>query len=179
MQAFYLSTWGSTSLQYGTTSYCVWGMRTPPLISVGCFVHYWVSHAIIKYFEVLAYVLPHFDAIIHMLIRGSSTFIFQTLRSAILSSWSIHLLQVCWIFLKRTYFKSLLKVYNWSVFAKYFKAFIFQKFRQPLCHKVNLPSCVAWQLLCHKVNIRDVKLRGAIAISSWLVILSAPDKWTF
>ena len=93
-------------------------MRTPPLISVGCFVHYWVSHAIIKYFEVLAYVLPHFDAIIHMLIRGSSTFIFQTLRSAILSSWSIHLLQVCWIFLKRTYFKSLLKVYDWSVFAK-------------------------------------------------------------
>ena len=154
-------------------------MRTPPLISVGCFVHYWVSHAIIKYFEVLAYVLPHFDAIIHMLIRGSSTFIFQTLRSAILSSWSIHLLQVCWIFLKRTYFKRLLKVYDWSVFAKYFKAFIFQKFRQPLCHKVNLPSCVAWQLLCHKVNIRDVKLGGAIAISSWLVILSAPDKWTF
>ena len=23
----------------------------------------------------------------------------------------------------------------------------------PLCHKVNLPSCVAWQPLCHKVNL--------------------------
>ena len=25
--------------------------------------------------------------------------------------------------------------------------------RRPLCHKVNLPSCVAWRPLCHKVNL--------------------------
>ena len=61
--------------------------------------------------------------------------------------------KVCWIFVKCRYFKSLLKVNCWSVFAKSFKVFIFQKFRRPLCHKVNLPSCVAWQSLCHKVNI--------------------------
>ena len=43
------------------------------------------------------------------------------------------------------------------MFAKSFKAFIFQKFRRPLYHKVNLPSCVhvhvAWRSLCHKVNL--------------------------
>ena len=116
----------------------------------------------------LAYVLPHFDAIIHMLIRGSSAFIFQTFAEICYSVFVKHssFTSLLNLLIKRTYFKSLLKVYDRSVFAKYFKAFIFQKFRQPLCHKVNLPSCVAWQLLCHKVNIRDVKLRGAIAISS-------------
>ena len=25
--------------------------------------------------------------------------------------------------------------------------------RRPLCHKVNLPSCVAWWSLCQKVNL--------------------------
>ena len=41
------------------------------------------------------------------------------------------------------------------MFAKSFKTFIFQKFRRPLYHKVNLPSCVhvAWRSLCHKVNL--------------------------
>ena len=87
-------------------------MRTPPLISVGCFVHYWVSHAIIKYFEVLAYVLPHFDAIIHMLIRGSSAFIFQTLA------------EVCYsVFVKHSSFTSLLNL---------LKAYIFQEFAEGL-----------------------------------------------
>ena len=41
------------------------------------------------------------------------------------------------------YFKTLMKFYYRSVFAECFKTFIFQKFRRPLCHKVNLPSCVA------------------------------------
>ena len=41
------------------------------------------------------------------------------------------------------YFKTLIKFYYRSVFAESFKTFIFQKFRRPLCHKVNLPSCVA------------------------------------
>ena len=37
----------------------------------------------------------------------------------------------------------MLKVYYRSVFAESLKTFIFKKFRRPLCHKVNLPSCVA------------------------------------
>ena len=31
--------------------------------------------------------------------------------------------------------------------------------RRPLCHKVNLPSCVAWRPLCHKVNSRSCVAR--------------------
>ena len=56
-------------------------------------MHYWVSCAINKRgffeiafvvdthlprFEALAYVLPHFDALTHLVIRVSSAFIFQT-----------------------------------------------------------------------------------------------------
>ena len=68
-------------------------MRTQPLICVGCSVHYCVSHAIHKEgffwdcifvvdthlprFEALAYVLPHFDALTHVVILVSTAFIFQ------------------------------------------------------------------------------------------------------
>ena len=67
--------------------------RMQPLISVRCSVHYWVSCAINKggffwdcicvdthlpRFEALAYVLPHFDALTHVVIRVSWAFIFQT-----------------------------------------------------------------------------------------------------
>ena len=31
--------------------------------------------------------------------------------------------------------------------------------RRPLCHKVNLPSCVARRPLCHKVNLRRCEAR--------------------
>ena len=31
--------------------------------------------------------------------------------------------------------------------------------RRPLCHKVNLPSCVARQPLCHKVNLPRCEVR--------------------
>ena len=41
------------------------------------------------------------------------------------------------------------------MFAESFKTFIFQKFEQTLCHKVNLPSCVARRPLCHKVNLQS------------------------
>ena len=76
--------------------FCLRGTRTQPLICVGCSVHYWVSCAINKggcleivfvvvvvdthlpRFEVLAYVLPHLDALTHLVIRVSSAFIFQT-----------------------------------------------------------------------------------------------------
>ena len=47
----------------------------------------------------------------------------------------------------------MLKVYYRSVFAESLKTFIFKKFRRPLGHKVNLPSCVARRPLCHKVNL--------------------------
>ena len=63
--------------------------RTQPLICVGCSVHYWVSCAINKgsffdiaffvvvdthlpRFEAIAYVLPHFDELTHVVIRASS-----------------------------------------------------------------------------------------------------------
>ena len=73
---------------------CVRGTRTQLLICVGCSVHYWVSCAINKggffeiafvvvvvdthlpRFEALAYVLPHFDALTHVVILVSSAFIF-------------------------------------------------------------------------------------------------------
>ena len=46
-----------------------------------------------------------------------------------------------------------------SVFAESLKTFIFKKFRRPLCHKVNLPSCVARRPLCHKVNLPRCEAR--------------------
>ena len=45
------------------------------------------------------------------------------------------------------------------MFAESFKTFIFQKFRRPLCHKLNLPSCVARQLLYHKVSLQSCVAR--------------------
>ena len=70
-------------------SSCVRGTRTQPLVCVGCSVHYWVffwdcifvvvdTH--LPRFEALAYVLPHFDALTHVVILVSSAFIFP--RSA-------------------------------------------------------------------------------------------------
>ena len=114
---------------------CVRGTRTQPLICVGCSVPYWVSCAIIEggFFEIaffvvidthlprleaLAYVLPHFDALTHVVIRVSSAFIFQTFA------------EVCYksvLNLRKAYiFKSLLKVYYRSGFNESSKAFIFQ-----------------------------------------------------
>ena len=127
------------------------GTRTQPLICVGCSVPYWVSCAInegglfeIAFFvvidthlprlEALAYVLPHFDALTHVVIRVSSAFIFQTFaevyyyvfvnRSSFQSVLNLlRSLRVCWrstIDLclmqlpKRSSFKSVLKVYTLS-----------------------------------------------------------------
>ena len=101
-------------LERGLENNCVRGTRIQLLICVGCSVHYWVPCAINKggffeiafvvvvdthlpRFEALAYVLPHFDALTHVVIRVSSALLF--------------------VFVKRTYFKSLLKVYYRSVFA--------------------------------------------------------------
>ena len=97
-------------------SNCVRGTRTQPLICVGCSVHYWVTCAINKggffeisfsfvvvvvvdthlpRFEALAYVLPHFDALTHVVILVSSAFIFQ--RFAEVCNYSV--------FVKRSSFK--------------------------------------------------------------------------
>ena len=97
------------------------------------------------HYEALAYVLPHFDALTQVVIRVSSAFIFQTFAEVCYSvfvngsSFSKSVLNLR----KANIFKSLLKLYYRSVFAESFKTFIFQKFRRPLCHKVNLPRCEA------------------------------------
>ena len=124
-------------------------------------MHYWVSCAINKggffeiafvvvvdthlpRFEALAYVLPHFDALTHVVIRVSSAFIFQTFAEVCYSVFVNRSSFKSVLNLRKAYiFKSFLKVYYRSVFAESFKTFIFQKFRRPLCHKVNLPRCEA------------------------------------
>ena len=132
---------------------CVRGTRTQPLICVGCFVHYWVPCAINKRgffgiafvvvvdshlprFEALAYVLPHFDELPHVWFVRPQAFadVFYSL------------------FVKRSSFKSLLNLRKAYIFQEFVEGllsicvcWIFQKFRQPLCHKVNLPSCVTPQ----------------------------------
>ena len=127
------------------------GTTTQPIICVGCSVHYWGSCAFNKggffeiafvvvvvdthlpRFEALAYVLPHFDALTHLVIRVSSAFIFQTLA------------EVCYsVFVNRSSFKSvlnfrkayicksLLKVCYRSVFNESSQAFIFRKCAESL-----------------------------------------------
>ena len=131
---------------------CVRGTRTQPLICVGCSVHYLVSCGINKggFFEIafvvvvvvethlprfgsLAYVLPHFDALTHVVIRVSSAFVFQTFSEVCYSVFVnrssfksvLNLRKAC-------IFKSLLKVYYRSVFNESSKAFIFQKCSESL-----------------------------------------------
>ena len=78
-------------------------------------------------FEAPAYVLPHFDALTHLVIRVSSAFIFQTFAEVNRSSFKSVL-----NFRKAYIFKSLLKVYYRSVFNESSKAFIFQKCAESL-----------------------------------------------
>ena len=152
---------GSYIFQQYCFRYCVRGTRTKPLICVGCSVRYLMSCAINKRvffeiafvvvvdthlprFEALAYVLPHFDALTHVVIRVSSAFIFQTFAEVCYSVFVNRSSFKSVLNLRKAYiFKSFLKVYYRSVFAESFKTFIFQKFRRPLCHKVNLPRCEA------------------------------------
>ena len=76
----------------------------------------------------LAYVLPHFDALTHVGIRVSSAFIFQTFSEDCNSLFVNRLYFKSVLNLCKAYiFKSLLKVYYRSVFAEPFKTFIFQK----------------------------------------------------
>ena len=94
-------------------------------------------------FEALAYVLPLFDALTHVVIRVSSALIFQTFAEVCPSVFVKRSSFKSLLNLRKAYIKSLLKVYCRSVFAEFSKTFIFQKFRRPLCHKVNLPRCEA------------------------------------
>ena len=90
----------------------------------------------------------------------SSAFIFQTFDEVCYSVFVNRSSFKSVLNLRKAYiFKSFLKVYYRSVFAESFKTFIFQKFRRPLCHKVNLPSCVARRPLCHKVNLPRCEAR--------------------
>ena len=98
----------------------------------------------LHHFEALAYVLPHFDALTLVVIRVSSAFVFQTFAEVCYSVFVNRSSFKSVLNLRKAYiFKSFLKVYYRSVFAESFKTFIFQKFRRPLCHKVNLPRCEA------------------------------------
>ena len=92
-------------------------------------MHYWLPSAIIEggffdiafvvvvdthlpHFETLAYLLPHFDELTHVLIRASSAFIIQAFAEAFYS-----------VLVKRSSFKSLLNLP---------KAYIFQEFAEGL-----------------------------------------------
>ena len=94
------------------------------LICVGCSVHYWMFCAINKggcfeiafvvvvvvdtrlpRFEALAYVLSHFDALTHLVIRVSSVFIFQTFAEVCSS-----------VFANRSSFKSVLNFRKAHIF---------------------------------------------------------------
>ena len=84
-------------------------------------------------FEALAYVLPHFDALTHVVILVSSAFIFQTLAEVCYTVFVNRSSFKGVLNLRKAYiFKSLLKVYYRSVFNESSKAFIFQKCAESL-----------------------------------------------
>ena len=90
--------------------------------------------------EALAYVLPHFDELTHVVIRASSSvcwgLLFCLRKAYIFQEFAEGLLSICacWIFQNVHLLKG-------------------------LCHKVNLPSCVARRPLCHKVNLLRCEAR--------------------
>ena len=108
--------------------------------------------------EALAYVLPHFDALTHVVISVSSTLSFQTFAEVCYSVFVKRSSFKSLLNLRKAYIKSLLKVYCRSVFAEFSKTFIFQKFRRPLCHKVNLLRCEARRR--HFIMTRDIFCTG-------------------
>ena len=95
-------------------------------------MHYWVSinkagffeiafvvviDTHLSRFEALAYVLPHFDALTHVVISVSSAFIFQTFAEVCYSVFVNRSSFKSVLNLRKVYtFKSLLKVYYRSVF---------------------------------------------------------------
>ena len=81
----------------------------------------------------LAYVLPYFDALTHVVILVSPAFIFQTFAEVSYSVFVNRLSFKSVMNFRKTYiFKSLLKVYYPSVFNESSKAFMFQKCAESL-----------------------------------------------
>ena len=126
-----------------------------PLISVGCFVHYWVSCAINKQGFLRLYSYQHtfaslWGACLHF---ASHWCINSCGDSCVLGIHLPTFAEVYYsVFIKRSSFKSLLNLCKAYIFQEFAEGllsicvcWIFQKFRQPLCHKVNLPSCVTPQ----------------------------------
>ena len=92
-------------------------------------MHYWVSCAIheggffeiafvvvvdthLPRFEALGYVLPHFDALTHLVISVSSPFIFQTFA------------EVCYsVFVNRLFFNSVLNFRKAHIFKSLLKVY--------------------------------------------------------
>ena len=138
---------------------CIIGCPVQLIREVFSRLHLSSSSTHLPRFEALAYVLPHFDEVPHVVIRASSAFIILAFAEVFYSVFVRRSPFKSLLNLRKAYiFQELLKVCYRSVLAKSFKTFIFQKFRRPLCHKVNLPRCEARRRL---------------------VIFSAPDKRTF
>ena len=106
--------------------FCVRGTRTQPLISVDFSVHYWVSCVINRggFFEMCRHTFAslwraclRFASHWRANSRGDSCFLGVHLSNVFWGLLFCHLLKVCWIFLKGTYLKSLLKVCYRCVFA--------------------------------------------------------------
>ena len=106
-------------------------------------------------YKAIAYVLPDFDALNHMVIHVSSALIYGICRRKAHIS-----ICVCQGFV---YFGLSLHIFlAWfvTVFGKCVRLLVHASMkpgclaRRPSCHKVNLPSCVvAKRPLCHKVNL--------------------------
>ena len=91
-------------------------------------MHYWVTCAINKEsffeiafvvdthlprFETLAYVLPHFDELTHVVIHASSAFIIQAIAEVF-----------CSVFVKRSSFKRLLNLHKAYIFHEFAKGLL-------------------------------------------------------
>ena len=95
-------------------------------------------------FEALAYVLPHFDALIHVVIPVSSASMFQTFAAVCYSVFVNRSFFKSVLNLRKAYiFKSLLKVYYRSVFNESSKAFILLKCAESL-HNYTLSKILLW-----------------------------------
>ena len=78
-------------------------------------------------FDALAYVLPHFEELTHLVIRVSSAFNLETFAEICYSVFVNRSSFKSLLKFRKAYiFKSLLKVYYRSVFNESSKAFIFQ-----------------------------------------------------
>ena len=110
---------------------CILGCPVQLIREVFSRLHLLSTH--LPHFEVLVYVLPHFDASTHGLIRASLAFIFQTFAEVCYSVFvNRSSFKSVLNFRKAYIFKSLLKVYYRSFFNQSSKAFIFPKCAESL-----------------------------------------------